>query len=60
MSEQQFEVVIVGAGAAGIAVASSLKKRQADLKIALIDRGKALLPTRLDDGGRWNFSRADD
>ena len=37
MSEQQFEVVIVGAGAAGIAVASSLKKRQADLKIALID-----------------------
>lgn len=30
-------VVIVGAGAAGIAVASSLKARKADLQIALID-----------------------
>ncbi|MDG2459606.1 MAG: FAD/NAD(P)-binding oxidoreductase [Luminiphilus sp.] len=37
MSEQQFDVAIVGAGAAGLAVAASLKKRQADLSIGLID-----------------------
>ncbi len=37
MSEQQYDVVIVGAGAAGIATASSLKKREPQLSIALID-----------------------
>lgn len=35
--QKQFDVVIVGAGSAGIATASSLLKRQADLAIALID-----------------------
>ena len=32
-----YEVVIVGAGAAGISLAASLKSRQADLEIAIID-----------------------
>jgi len=32
-----YEVVIVGAGAAGIALASSLLKRQPDLEVALLD-----------------------
>ena len=36
-STQTFDVVIVGAGSAGIATASSLLKRQADLSIVLID-----------------------
>ncbi|MGQ7847228.1 TIGR01244 family sulfur transferase [Granulosicoccus sp. 3-233] len=36
-ADGSFDVVIVGAGAAGIAVASSLLKRQADLQLALID-----------------------
>lgn len=31
------EVVIIGGGAAGIAVAASLKARQSDLDIAIID-----------------------
>jgi len=33
----RFEVVIVGAGAAGIATASSLKARQPDLEVAIVD-----------------------
>lgn len=37
MSEQRYDIAIVGAGAAGIATASSLKKRQPKLSIALID-----------------------
>lgn len=32
-----YEVVIVGAGAAGISLAASLKSRQADLNVAIID-----------------------
>lgn len=32
-----FDVVVVGAGAAGIAVASSLRRRSPDVEIALID-----------------------
>ena len=36
-ADGSFDVVIVGAGAAGIAVASSLLKRQSDLQVALID-----------------------
>ncbi len=35
--DARFDVVIVGGGAAGIAVASSLKSRKADLDIAIID-----------------------
>lgn len=35
--DAQYDVVIVGAGAAGIAVASSLKKRSHDLNVAIID-----------------------
>ncbi len=35
--DTHFDVVIVGAGAAGVAVASSLKRRSANLEIALID-----------------------
>ncbi|WP_407494914.1 TIGR01244 family sulfur transferase [Pseudooceanicola sp. MF1-13] len=35
--DAHFDVVIVGAGAAGIAVAASLKSRKSDLNIALID-----------------------
>ena len=37
MSEQKFQVVIVGAGSAGIATASSLLKRNPKVSIALID-----------------------
>lgn len=37
MSNKSYDIVIVGAGSAGIATASSLLKRQADLSIALID-----------------------
>ena len=37
MSVHQCDIAIVGAGAAGIAVAASLKKRQAKLSITLID-----------------------
>jgi sulfide:quinone oxidoreductase len=35
--DASFDVVIVGGGAAGISVASSLKRRKPDLEIALID-----------------------
>lgn len=35
--EGSYELVIVGAGAAGIAVAASLKSRQSDLEITIID-----------------------
>jgi sulfide:quinone oxidoreductase len=35
--DAKFDVVIVGAGSGGIAVASSLKKRRGDLSIAIID-----------------------
>ena len=37
MTEQRYDIAIVGAGAAGIAAAASLKKRQPRLSIALID-----------------------
>ncbi len=37
MTEQRYDIAIVGAGAAGIAVAASLKNRQPALSIALID-----------------------
>ena len=37
MSNQEFQIVIVGAGSAGIATASSLLKRNSNLSIALID-----------------------
>ena len=37
MSSHQCDIAIVGGGAAGIAVAASLKKRQAQLSITLID-----------------------
>ena len=37
MTEQRYDVLIAGAGAAGIATAASLKKRQPTLSIALID-----------------------
>jgi sulfide:quinone oxidoreductase len=37
VAEAEHEVVIIGGGAAGIAVASSLKARKPDLDIALID-----------------------
>ncbi len=37
VSEQNFQVLIVGAGAAGISVASSLLKRDSSLDIAIID-----------------------
>lgn len=36
-ADHEYELVIVGAGAAGIAVASSLKSRKPDLNIAIID-----------------------
>ncbi|WP_341486036.1 TIGR01244 family sulfur transferase [Thioclava sp. GXIMD4215] len=36
-ADAKFQIVIVGAGAGGIAVASSLKARRADLEIAIID-----------------------
>ena len=36
-AQKNFDVVIIGAGSAGIATASSLLQRQADLSIALID-----------------------
>ena len=42
--DAHYPVVIVGGGAGGIAVASSLKARRPDLEIALIE------PTRLDHG----------
>ena len=35
--DAQFDVVIVGGGAAGISVASSLKSRKSDLNIAILD-----------------------
>lgn len=35
--DASYDVVIIGGGAAGIAVAASLKSRQSDLEIALID-----------------------
>ncbi|WP_417270468.1 TIGR01244 family sulfur transferase [Celeribacter sp.] len=35
--DASYDVVIVGAGAAGVAVASSLKSRKSDLEIAIID-----------------------
>lgn len=37
VADARHDVVIVGAGAAGVAVASSLKSRQPDLDIAIID-----------------------
>ncbi|MEC8080798.1 MAG: FAD/NAD(P)-binding protein, partial [Pseudomonadota bacterium] len=40
MQNFQHDVVIVGAGAGGVAVAASLLKRRANLNIALIDPAK--------------------
>lgn len=36
-SKSSFEIVIVGAGAAGVAVAASLKSRKSDLEITIVD-----------------------
>ncbi|SFI88648.1 bifunctional protein tyrosine phosphatase family protein/NAD(P)/FAD-dependent oxidoreductase [Celeribacter neptunius] len=37
VEDAKFDVVVVGGGAAGVAVASSLKSRKSDLEIAIID-----------------------
>ncbi len=56
--DAKFDVVIVGAGAGGIAVAASLKSRKPGLSIALLGSGRySLLPARLDHGGRRYLRR---
>ncbi|WP_090656173.1 BaiN/RdsA family NAD(P)/FAD-dependent oxidoreductase [Parafilimonas terrae] len=56
---QQFDVIIIGGGAAGFFTAINLAEKNASLKIAILERGKEVLSkVRISGGGRCNVTHA--
>ena len=56
---KNFDVIIVGGGAAGFFTAINLAERKPHLKIAILERGKEVLTkVRISGGGRCNVTHA--
>ncbi|MBB1139603.1 NAD(P)/FAD-dependent oxidoreductase [Myroides sp. WP-1] len=54
-----YDIIIVGGGAAGFFTAINLGERNANLKIAIVERGKEVLAkVRISGGGRCNVTHA--
>ena len=57
--QHQFDVIIIGGGAAGFFTAINLAEKNASLKIAILERGKEVLSkVRISGGGRCNVTHA--
>jgi len=55
----EYNVIIVGAGAAGFFTAINIAQRRTDLKIAILERGKDVLQkVKISGGGRCNVTHA--
>lgn len=56
---QQFDVIIIGGGAAGFFTAAHLRELRPDLSIAILERGKEVMSkVRISGGGRCNVTHA--
>jgi len=56
---QQYDIIIVGGGAAGFFTAINIAERNPKLKIAILERGKDVLEkVRISGGGRCNVTHA--
>lgn len=56
---QQFDIIIVGGGAAGFFTAINIAEKYPKLKIAILERGKEVLTkVRISGGGRCNVAHA--
>ncbi|WP_306349988.1 NAD(P)/FAD-dependent oxidoreductase [Flavobacterium sp. '19STA2R22 D10 B1'] len=56
---QQFDVIIIGGGAAGFFAAINIAEKNPTLKIAILERGKEVLTkVRISGGGRCNVTHA--
>lgn len=53
---KNYDVIIIGAGPAGVFCAISLKEKNLKLKIAIIEKGKPLIKLVQSGGGRCNLS----
>ncbi len=57
--QHQFDVIIIGGGAAGFFTAINLAEKNASLSIAILERGKEVLSkVRISGGGRCNVTHA--
>ncbi len=57
---EEYDVLIVGAGAAGFFAAINLAEKRPELKIAILERGKNLLnKVKVSGGGRCNVTHAE-
>ena len=56
MNNITYDVIIIGAGPAGVFCAISLKEKNKDLKIAIFEKGKPLTKLVQSGGGRCNLS----
>lgn len=59
MQRNQFDVIVIGGGAAGFFAAINLAEQRSDLRIAILERGKEVLQkVRISGGGRCNATHA--
>lgn len=57
--QHEFDVIMIGGGAAGFFTAINLAEKNASLKIAILERGKEVLSkVRISGGGRCNVTHA--
>ena len=57
---QNFDIIIVGGGAAGFFTAINIAEKNPKLKIAILERGKTVLEkVRISGGGRCNVTHAE-
>ena len=56
---QNFDIIIVGGGAAGFFTAINIVEKNPQLKVAILERGKTVLEkVRISGGGRCNVTHA--
>lgn len=60
MSDQNFDVIVVGGGASGFFAAINLAKKKPDLKILILEKAKNFLnKVKISGGGRCNVTHAE-